>query len=128
MTILLEKFPEAQRPYSQMELKDIRSKTKQILRLSEEQAEHSNTRYFYYVKRGGRKEQQLLQNPNNRNVGTCSVTWKLDNTSADLKDDAYNLVDEYMYNFETEPEHLSFRTVMLERIFYTWLFEKTQRN
>ena len=124
MSILLEKFPEAARPYCQRELRDMRVDTKHSLRLSDHQAEHPKSRYFYYVKRGGRKEEQLNQQPDKRNVGSCSVCWKLEHTDPELRDYAMDLINNYMYTFEKEPDMLTFDKVMLERFFYTWLYEK----
>lgn len=124
-SILESELPIATRPYSQRELNDIRSDTKRMLRLSVHQAEHGRCRHFYNVKKGGRKEEKIIENLQNTNVGACSVCWKIENTPQHLIEQAMGLCDDYMYYFEEkEPEKLTYDMVMTERIFYIWLYEK----
>jgi hypothetical protein len=125
MTSVLEtEYLEPKRPYSQKELTKNREKLYKQLRLSKTKAYHTKSKYFYFVKKNGRKEKEILQNESNVDIGNCSVSWKLSKTPSDLKNEALHLVNSYMKTFEKEPEILTYDIVDLETMFYRWLYEE----
>lgn len=107
-----------ERPYSQTELKHIRTLFKKKLRLSDMKATHCKCGHFYFVKKNGRKEKAIEENK--KDVGNCSVCWKLHN-----KPDEYisRMIDDYTEHFQTEPEFLNIALVDLEVQYYSWLYE-----
>ena len=121
MTSVLEsKYVEATRPYSQDELKHMRQKLYRKLRLGKTVARHQQQcDHFYLVKQNGRKEKEMHEN---KNVGNCSVCWKLGKTPNHLRNRARNLVCAYSDTFLQEPT-LTYTNVDMETAYYSWLYE-----
>jgi hypothetical protein len=123
-SILEKEYKEAERPYSQNELKYMRDLTRKKLRLSNTRAEHGICGHFYYVLKNGRKEKEILES-NCSDTGNCSVCWKVNKTRPKrLSESAKDLVYNYCNVFCEEPKFLSYNTVYLETTFYTWLYEE----
>ena len=123
MTSILEsEYIAPTRPYSQDELKYLREKLHQRLRLGEMRVEHGKCKHFYLVKQNSRKEKELRVSDTN-DVGNCSVCWKLTKTPSLLRDQAHNLVHVYCNYYYDEPKYLNYEKVDCENIFYLWLYE-----
>lgn len=110
------------RPYSQDELQNMREKLYRSLRLSNIKAQHNRSGHFYFVKRNGRKEKEILET-NNPDIGNCSVSWKLNKTPIRLYPQAKRLVECYEDMFREEPKYLTYDMVETEAVFYKWLYE-----
>src|SRR6056300_810615 len=124
MTSVLEnEYIEPTRPYSQNELKDLRMRLYSKLRLSKHIAYHSYCKHFYRVKKNGRKEKEIIDKKTN-NIGNCSVCWKLSRVNNDLFRTARDVVAAYSEEFWEEKKYLTYSNLDLERVFYTWLYEK----
>lgn len=121
-SILETPYIKPTRPYSQNELKYKREKLYRDLRLSKTYARHACCNHFYLVRKNGRKEKEIIEK-NSNDVGNCSVCWKLNKTPKYLKDNAYDLVNEYMNIFYKERDYLTYADVDLEKVFYKWLYE-----
>ena len=134
-SILLELYKDVDRPISQKELQMLNKKNFKNLKLSQYETFHENTGYFYLLKKGGKKEKDAtkiylddnLQSKSIKNLGTCSVTWKLHNTPKELKDAAYNIVNEYCRVFKgrslcDDTRYLTYYEIELTRVFYIWLY------
>ena len=133
-SILFEKYKEPERPISKKELAVLYKKYLKQLKLSNIETYHTSTRHFYLLKQNGKKEtsakeiieKKQLKYPSVRNVGSCSVTWKLKHTPEELKPLARNIIQEYedvfkhknIYNFE----NITHYEIELSRIFYIWLY------
>ena len=126
-SILEKEYVEPTRPYSQNELTDRRSRLYRNFRLGKNIVRHQRSGYFYRVKANGRKEREMLET-DSEDVGNCSVSWKLNKTADYLKDRAFDMVDNYMENFETEPTLLTYRLMNIEETFYRWLYEDQERH
>ena len=124
MTSVLEsEYIEPDRPYSQKELIKERDKLYKDLRIGNITANHTKCKHFYLVKKNGRKEKEIIENNENNDIGNCSVCWKLSKTHKRLKDDAYNLVYNYIQVFFKDPELLTYGNIDLEKTYYRWLYE-----
>ena len=137
-SILFEFFKDIDRPISQKELSTLHRKNLKQLKLSNIETYHTNTKHFYLLKRNGRKETQakeIIESKNLtslsiRNIGYCSVTWKLENTTNELHDIAKNIISEYERVFNNKSlsstdRILTYYEVELSRIFYIWLYFET---
>ena len=113
------------RPISQNELLHNRNLNRKKLRLSNVTAWHPKCNHFYFVKKHGRKEKVILENDDN--IGNCSVCWKLGRNNSN---NAYNheLVCNYCYYLNKEPEVLTRDLVDLEAQYYTWLYDAPREN
>ena len=130
-SILESKYEDINRPMSQKELRGLYKKYMNQLKISNEMVYHSKSKYFYFVKKYGQKEKELLElkqenTPNyNCDIGNCSVTWKLAKTPSNLRHNAIDIVKSYMYNFEKDrAEKLTHYKVELAKVFYTWLYKE----
>ena len=113
---------EPDRPYSQNELKFLRERNFKNRRIGIYQAQHNKCRHFYYVKKNGRKEKEIIEHKN-KEVGNCSVCWKLSKTPQKLKQNSDKLIHTYCSIFVNEPQFLTYYDVDTEIIFYKWLYE-----
>ena len=120
MSILESEYIEPTRPYSQNELGDMRLTLYRQLKLGKEKAYHSKCKHFYTVKENSKKEKEIKDN--SKNIGNCSVCWKINKTPNELKHKAYELVNAYSSDFGKEPDYLTYNLSDLETIFYRWLY------
>jgi len=123
-SILLSTYKDIDRPMSKDELKDMRKKMYNDLRISEITTSHKKCKHRYHVKINGRKETELKNNKNNNN---CSVCWKAKNMPEELKDISYDMIDMYMRNFyyeDSEDFNYNYNLYDLENVFYTWLYKE----
>ena len=124
-SVLENDYVEQDRPYSQNELKNKRSQLYNKFKLSKVEAEHQHCGHFYKVRKNGRKEKEIIESKN-PDSGNCSVCWKINKIKDTfLRGKAKDLVYEYFncfYNRQRETI-LSYHTVTLENIYYTWLYE-----
>lgn len=110
------------RPYSQLELQYKQKMLYKTLNLSNKKVCHKKTRYFYFVKKNGKKENEMIEK-NCCDVGNCSVTWKLLKIPKEDKTQTLNLINDYMDNFYDEPKYLTPYLANLEYDFYNWLYK-----
>lgn len=123
MSILVSEYIAPNRPYSQEELRETRYKLYKKIKIGKTKAWHDNCKHFYYVKKNGRKEKDILNKNEN---GNCSVCWKLKNIDKNQKEQAINMIECYSNLFYNEPEFVSYKLVDLETVFYTWLYEENK--
>jgi len=135
-SILESDYVKPHRPISNDELKSRYKKYMNKFKLSSEMVYHKNTRYFYHVKKYGKKEKEILEKKENNeenynhDIGNCSVSWRLSQTPKHLKNLAHDVVDEYMkvFNQENDKKYSDY-DLELMRVFYTWLyFESNNRG
>ena len=122
MTSVLESvYIKPERPYSQHELQDMRTKFSERNYISHVFAHHDKCSHFYRVKKNGKKFVNL--NSGN-NAGNCTVCWKLSKTSHDLYDNAGELIFLYEKTFKDPIKVLSYDDVDIETCFYKWIYEQ----
>ena len=127
-TVLDENYEKPTRPFSQKELQSIRADYMRNLKLSNEMVFHSKSKYKYYVKKWGNKEKTIIENRNNevedynKDIGNCSVSWKIAKTHPRNKKYVRSICDDYAQHAENE--RLTHYDVELFRIFYTWLYHE----
>jgi len=136
-SILKEFYKELDRPISQKELNILNKKNFKNLKLSTLETYHTKTKHFYLLKKGGKKEKDALKIHNNsqsyKNIGSCSVSWKLRATPEELRPLAEDIVKEYERVFTGRPlyqedRYLTHYEVELTRIFYIWLYYEQYDN
>lgn len=116
------------RPYSQDELTDMRLNLKRKLRLGDVIANHKNCGHFYYTKKGGRKETEILTNGYD-NIN-CSVCWRLKTTHPNQQCISTGLVDDYISKFSSDisQKYLTYDNNDVENIYYSWLYESDRES
>lgn len=121
-SVLNSVWTEPARPYSHRELHDSQKDFLHHLRLSRDWVHHSECGHRYFVKHNGVKHKLMLE-ASDRNVGNCSVCWKLRQTPDELIDCAYMFVDSYM-DLGDDPERppLDVKAYEITKIYYTWLY------
>lgn len=122
VSVLEQDYVPPSRPYSAEELDYIRSELVRKCRLGKHEVYHTRCKHHYKVKENSRKEKELLESGKTEDVGNCSTCWRLGRTPRELKDRAYDMCDEYMYRFSSEPKKLTYDHVDLESTFYKWLY------
>ena len=111
-----EKYIEADRPYSQNEIHDIRNRFLASLAIDNVvYACHNKCGHTYYVKKFGRKRKEILDS-NNHDTGNCSVCWKLRNTPADIRPQVIDLIDYYMSIIPKLSNHMLHNDLHVEKI------------
>ena len=133
-SVLEEFYKDIGRPISQIELVVLNKKNMKNLKLSNIETYHTKTGYFYSLKKNGKKEKDALKMIDQynlstntvKNVGTCSVAWKLDHTPHELYSAAEHVVNEYTRLFKNLPlsehENLTHYEIEVIRTFYVWLY------
>ena len=127
-TVLDENYDKPTRPFSQKELQDKKKEYIRSLRLSDEMVSHSKTKYKYYVKKYGNKEKIIIENREKnvedygKDIGNCSVSWKISRTHPRYKKYARDMCGMYMES--QDKERLTHYDVELFRVFYTWLYHE----
>lgn len=114
------------RPYCLQELKDLESELHEKYRLSNVFAQHYPCEHKYRVKKGGRKEQYILDShDNNREIlddQTCSVCFKL-RTSVENNNKPSLGVIENIQNNDNDETKISIDFLKAKTHFYKWLFQ-----
>lgn len=128
-TVLDENYEKPTRPFSQKELQSLKRDYIRNLRLSNEMVFHSKSKYRYYVKKWGNKEKTIIENREkgtdeecNKDIGNCSVSWKISKTHPNYKNYVKDLCDNYMETIDKD--RLTHYDVELFRVFYTWLYHE----
>ena len=123
MSVLESNYIEAKRPYSQDELDELRHSLSYRLRLGNTMAIHKDCGHFYFVKKNGKKEREIIDT---NNYGNCSVCWKLNKTPEYLYENALQLIETYKLYFDpySEDKYMTYSKVELENIYYKWLYEE----
>lgn len=125
-SVLEKKYEEPNRPYSHKEIQLNRCQFYSYMRLSKIRIEHPECGHFYYAKVNSHKEKEY-QETGNKNVGKCSVCWKIRHTPPHLKNIAKNMVDFYG-KYYIEPINWSYFDCFTEKSFYTWLYKEYTHN
>lgn len=126
-SILLSEWSPPTRPYSQKELRATQDDILRSFRLCDTEVHHSECRHTYFIKHNGVKHKALLESEG-RDIGNCSVCWKLRQTPRDLKYKAMDFVDLYREHFIESPESdLDYFKIEVFRIYYTWLYSENFR-
>jgi hypothetical protein len=123
-SVLLSKYKEIDRPLSNDELKDMRKKLYDDLKISEITTLHKKCKHRYHVESNGKRETEIKNNKINNN---CSVCWKVKNMPEELTDLCYDMVDAYMMKFYNEDKEgfcYTYNMYDLENVFYTWLYRE----
>jgi hypothetical protein len=133
-SVLNSEYIPQSRPYSNKELAFLRSELRRRVKLGTHMVYHARCKHFYYTKENSRKEKEVLESGQN-NVGNCSVCWRLSKTPYDLRNKAYDLVDEYMYLFrdegnpnDAEKPKITYDSVDIENIYYRWLYTESNNH
>ena len=128
-SILDKQINDRERPYSQNELISLEKKIIKQLKLSNEYVYHNKEKTFYLVKKFGKKEKEILENKKekledyNLDIGSCSIQWKLRKTPRHLKQNAIDLIDEFLYQYDPERRNRkSYFKLQLFKIFHIWLY------
>lgn len=125
-SVLEKKYFDPERPYSIKELEVMRQQGFRRLRIGQVLVEHPECNHFYYAKINGKKEREMKESEG-KNIGNCSVCWKIKHTPNKLKNKAYDMINAYG-NFYTENESgkcvISYDSVDLEIDYYTWLYNE----
>ena len=121
------------RPYSNLELKSIRTIYLEKLRLSEHVMKHDSCTHCYYVRKNGRKEKQIINGEYDSN--NCSVCWKIKHEHKNNQDQ--NMIKDYYfynkeilkdeeikYNDKYIPSNDLYKRIFSEKTFYEWLYDK----
>ena len=129
--LIRKQLPAADRPYSQSELSDNRSKNIERLNVGEVMVYHQKCNHFYLAKLGGKKE-TTVQSGEPLDDECCSVCWKLRKTSSDIRDEVMDMVEAFHSMFETKPTKWTRNLIYLENVYYKWLYidfeRKNKRN
>lgn len=119
------------RPYSQAELAEKRKELYNSLRLGNYISHHKKCKHFYYVKKGGRKEKEMIEN-NTEDPGNCSVCWNLHKTPPSHMNMAMDLVNEYHdiigSDYNKQSTYLSYQKLDLETTYYKWLYSHVHQQ
>ena len=123
MSILETTYVPQHRPYSTLELEDTKNNLFNKLHLSCEWANHEKCGHKYHVKTNGKKFNQIVEF-NNRDVGNCSVCWKLSKTDNNLKNTAFGIVEKYNRDVFNDDSY-SYNNADIENVYYKWLYVDT---
>lgn len=122
MTSALESvYIKPERPYSQHELQDMRTKFSERNYISDVFAHHDKCSHFYRVKKNGKKFNNIISE---NDPGNCTVCWKLSKTPHHLYDNAMDLVFLYEKTFKDPVDRMFYDDVDIETCFYTWIYEQ----
>ena len=120
--VLLSKYVEPSRPYSKNELKEMENNLYKRFKLSDKFVSHTKCKHFYLVKENSQKDKDIIANNSNIDVGNCSVCWKVNNTTKDIRHLAKEMIYHYSNEFKNEPANLTYDLFDLENIYYQWLY------
>jgi len=128
--LIRKQLPTVDRPQSQCEYVDIRTKNMERLNVGTVMVYHQRCNHFYLAKNGGKKE-AAVQSGEPLDDGCCSVCWKLRKSTNEIRDEVHDMVEAYHMQFENKPERWSPLLIHLELTYYKWLytdFERKNRN
>jgi len=120
-SILETKYIEPNRPISKNEIKNLRKTFYKNYNISFTTAKHDKCGHFYYVKKNGKKENDIIKNNLH---GNCSVCWKIYKTPKELKSDANHMIECYFKTFCNMDHNsdIDYNQLDLEKSFYDWLY------
>jgi hypothetical protein len=116
-------FVEPKRPYSSDELTDNRQRLFNRLRIGNSTAFHNHCGHVYRVKKNSRKENDIVSNA--KNIGNCSVCWKLNKTPVQLQMAAREMINTFFdvcLDEEGHEKSLTYDFVDIGTVFYIWLY------
>ena len=83
------------RPYSQIELKEIRTRYLKAAKISKYYVIHDKCKHFYRVKKYSKKEKEIQEKGTNLNIGNCSMCWCMRNTPHVFRDVGSEYLDKF---------------------------------
>jgi hypothetical protein len=114
------------RPYCLQELKDLETELHEKYRLSDVFAEHYPCDHKYRVKKGGRKEQFILDQYNSSDGRldgqTCSVCFKLRTSLENSNKPTLDIIENIKKN-DNDEKKLDINFLKNKIHFYKWLFQ-----
>jgi len=120
-SILEQSYIPPQRPYSQIELRDMKRHIIRKFHLSDKYVSHQKCGHLYRPKKHGRKEKDI-QETGDLDSGNCSVCWKISKTPRHLRLIAKELINNYYSLLNNNPSCLTYDFVSVESDFYQWLY------
>ena len=120
--LLQKKYIEPTRPYSKLELKDLRKTFLYYSRLDLPHVCHSKCGHVYLCKKFGKKFKEMKE-LNVTDVGNCSVCWVLFHTDFNIKKIGRDLAEEYKHIIQSQQSFTHYE-VELEKFFHSWLYNK----
>ena len=109
------------RPYCLNELKMLETDIHSKYRLSNVFAEHYPCSHRYRVKRGGRKEQFILETKDALDDQTCSICFKLRTNTEFIEGDP--LIEKISKMDGRGDQKIDIDFIHQKSIFYRWLFQ-----
>jgi len=120
-SVLNSDYVEEERPFSQLELNQMRNTCFSELKLSKQQIQHLKCGHRYYAKMFSQKYKDLMDSGNN-DIGNCSICWKRHKTPRLMSDRLNYFIDTYQDICENNATYRTFFDLTIERILHTWLF------
>lgn len=114
------------RPYCLDELKDLESELHEKYRLSNVFAQHYPCEHRYRVKKGGRKEQFILDSSASDILDdqTCSVCFKLRTSVENNNRPSFQIIDNIKkYDSDDNDKKINIEFLRQKTHFYKWLFQ-----
>lgn len=119
--ILLTKYKELNRPVSQYELDYMQKNNRLRLNLSNKFIKHEDCKHTYLCRRFGKKFKLLQEDNLNKDIGNCSVCWRISHTEFMFKGLANDLANEYScIACKSKKTHYD---IELENFFHFWLYK-----
>lgn len=122
-SVLTREYNSPTRPYSKNELTTKYDRFIEKFKLNTKLLiSHEKCGHKYYVKINSKKEQSMLEG--NTSSG-CSVCWRLYNTVKPLREganDLNRLYQEFINNYQDDPDQIEYFDIFLNTVFYTWLY------
>lgn len=130
ISVLEQKYTEPTRPFSVLELENIRKQYLKSLKVGGYRVYHKKCNHFYNAKEHSRKENKLKVcfEKENVDIGNCSVCWKLYRTPIHIKRTATDLVESYVNEFYQTLLDITHHKIFIEKNFYEWLYEGVENN
>lgn len=125
-SVLNQTWEPPTRPVSANEVVDSMDRLYKRFRLVPISAEHA-CGHTYMVRKNGRKHNDIIaaeesQETHPRDIGNCSVCWKLNNTPYVLRPAACEIVN--MYQTISNSAERSALDEHVMRVYYTWLYHE----
>jgi hypothetical protein len=120
-TVLTGKKSIITRPYSNQELEILHYNFFKKLFIGNIQVMH-DCGHIYFCKKNGLKEKTIIST-DGKDIGKCSVCWKLTKTPKKYRFRAQNLIANYQ-NISSKQLPQDYLDLELEKDFYVWLYKE----
>jgi hypothetical protein len=125
MTEVEKGYTEPDRPFSRLELMQLRNDLDKHLRIGNVLAQHKKCKHWYRVRINGKKAKQISEEKVN-DCGNCSICWKVNTVPKNMRQNTWGMVNEYLNVWKNDQDVLSHYAVNIESVFYRWLYEDTK--